>query len=264
MLSRIAAVVDRRPVLWILVVRDLRVRYARSVLGYLWTILDPLAMAAVYFVVFTYIFKARRIAEQPYFLYLLVGLLAWQWFSGSLTDTTRALLQEAKLVRSTNLPREMWVIRVVIAKGIEFVLSLPILAGFVIYYMLVGKTHLSWGLLLFPLGVVMQSALLVGVGLLLAPITALVTDTQRVVRIFLRLFFYLTPVIYGVHAAPLALRHLLSANPMTGILELYRAGLFTGEVRWEAVAVGAVVTLVVLFLGAVVFSRLERAVLKEI
>src|SRR5690242_7266829 len=111
--SRLSAIVARRQVLWTLVVRDLRVRYARSVLGYLWTILDPLAMAGVYFLVFTYIFKARRIAEQPYFLYLLVGLLAWQWFSGCLTDTSRALLQEAKLVRSTNLPREMWVIRVV-------------------------------------------------------------------------------------------------------------------------------------------------------
>ena len=264
LLTRTNAVMARRQVLWTLVVRDLKVRYSRSVLGYLWTILDPLAMAGVYFFVFTFIFKARRIGEQPYILFLIAGLLAWQWFSGSLTDTSRALLQEAKLVRSTNLPRELWVVRVVIAKGIEFLLSLPVLALFTVYYLLKGQVHLNAGLLLIPVGFVMQFLLLVGVGLLLAPVTALVTDTQRVVRIFLRMFFYLTPVIYGVHAAPVRVRHLLSLNPMTGIMELYRAGLFSREVNWESVFVGGAMTLVILGAGALVFARLERAVLKEI
>ncbi|MGZ4600897.1 MAG: ABC transporter permease [Oryzihumus sp.] len=264
LLTRTGAVMARRQVLWTLVVRDLKVRYSRSVLGYLWTILDPLAMAGVYFFVFTFIFKARKIGEQPYILFLIAGLLAWQWFSGSLTDTSRALLAEAKLVRSTNLPRELWVVRVVIAKGIEFLLSLPVLAGFTIYYMVKGQTHINWGLLFIPVGFVLQFLLLVGVGLLLAPVTALVTDTQRVVRIFLRMFFYLTPVIYGVHAAPERVRVLLELNPMTGVMELYRAGLFAREVNWESVAVGTAVTALIVAAGAVVFARLERAVLKEI
>jgi ABC-2 type transport system permease protein len=264
LLTRTGAVIDRRQVLWTLVVRDLKVRYSRSVLGYLWTILDPLAMAGVYFFVFTFIFKARKIGEQPYILFLIAGLLAWQWFSGSLTDTSRALLAEAKLVRSTNLPRELWVVRVVIAKGIEFLLSLPVLAGFAIYYMLKGQTHVNWGLLFIPVGFVLQFFLLVGIGLLLAPVTALVTDTQRVVRIFLRMFFYLTPVIYGVHAAPARVRVLLELNPMTGVMELYRAGLFAREVNWESVAVGTAVTALIMAAGAIVFARLERAVLKEI
>jgi ABC-2 type transport system permease protein len=263
-MSRLSAIVEKRQVLWTLVVRDLRVRYARSVLGYLWTILDPLAMAGVYFLVFTFIFKARRIAEEPYFLYLLVGLLAWQWFSGCLTDTSRALLQEAKLVRSTNLPRELWVVRVVIAKGIEFVLSLPILVGFVIGYIVSGHTHLHRGIMLFPLGILLQFVLLVGIGLLLAPITTLVTDTQRVVRIFLRLFFYLTPVIYGVKAVPHGLRMILTLNPMTGILELYRSGLFAAEINRPAIAVAVIVVAVVFLAGLWVFAKLERAVLKEI
>ena len=152
----------------------------------------------------------------------------------------------------------------VIAKGIEFVLSLPILVGFVVGYMATGRTHLHAGLVLFPLGILMQFVLLVGVGLLLAPITALVTDTQRVVRIFPRLFFYLTPVIYGVKAVPEKLRMVINLNPMTGILELYRSGLFRGEVNRTAVAVGVVVTAVIFIAGVWVFARLERAVLKEI
>ena len=264
MIKRIAAVWRRREILSTLVRRDLRVRYSRSLLGYVWTVLDPLLMAAVYFVVFTFVFKAGRVADTPYFLYLLSGLLGWQWFTGSVNDTTKSLIQEARLVRSTNLPREVWVIRCVLAKGVEFVLSLPILVGFVIYYLIRGQVELDWELVLFPLGLVIQFVLLVGLGLVLAPITVLATDMQRVVRIVLRFFFYLSPILYGVHAVPEKLRALLILNPLNGILSLYRGGLFERPVSWLDVGVSAAISVALVVLGLVVFSRLERAVLKEI
>jgi len=264
LVSQVHALVRKRQVLATLVRRDLRVRYARSVLGYLWTIMDPLAMAAVYFVVFTMILKARHTGYQPYFLYLITGLLSWQWFSQSMTETSRALLSEARLVRSTNLPRELWVVRVVIAKGIEFALSLPILAAFAIYYAFKGQTHLHWSLVLFPVGVVMQFLLICGIGLVLAPVTTLVTDTARVVRIALRMGFYVTPVLYSVDNAPHKLQLVLMLNPMTSVTELYRAGLFGGQFNPTAILVGAVVTLGVLIVGVTTFPRLEPAVLKEI
>lgn len=263
MISRFAAVLDRRQVLTTLVRRDLRVRYAQSVLGYVWTILDPLLMASVYFVVFTFIFKAR-VAEAPYFLYLLLGLLAWQWFSTSVLDTTLSLVREAKLVRSTNVPRELWVVRVVVAKGVEFVLSMPVVVGFTVFYLIRGEAELDAQLVLVPVAMVMQFALLVGLGLLLAPVNVLVTDTERVVRILMRFLFYMTPVIYGLRHVPEPLRYILEANPMTGILELYRAGFFDAQVHWRPVIIGTVVTVVLLVVGSLVFARMERAVLKEI
>ena len=266
MFRRIARVVERRQILWTLVQRDLRVRYSRSALGYLWTVLDPLLMASVYFVVFTYIFDAsgRKVGDSPYFLFLLTGLLAWQWFNSSMNDTARSLIQEARLVRSTSLPRELWVVRVVFAKGIEFLLSLPILIAFAAYYVFAGKASLDWELVLFPLGILLQTVLLIGIGLILAPITVLVTDTQRVVRIFLRLFFYLTPILYGQHAVPDVMRPFLALNPLNGILELYRGGFFERSVHWGSVGISVLVTLALCALGGLVFSRLERSVLKEI
>jgi ABC-2 type transport system permease protein len=254
----------KRRILGTLVQRDLRVRYAGSALGYLWTILDPLAMAGIYFVVFTLIFKARHVGFQPYVLFLIIGLLAWQWFSSSLTETSRALLSEARLVRSTNLPRELWVVRVVIAKGIEFLLSLPVLAGFTVFYLVKGDAHLNQRLLYIPVGLALQFVLLTGIGLILAPITALVTDTARVVRILLRMGFYSTPIIYGVHAAPEKIRSLLLFNPMTGILELYRAGFFPNDLNYKSVMLSAVLSFGVLVVGTIVFERLESSVLKEI
>jgi ABC-2 type transport system permease protein len=264
LISRITAVWRRREILTTLVQRDLRVRYSRSLLGYLWTVLDPLLMASVYFVVFTFVFKANRVADSPYFLYLLSGLLGWQWFTGSVNDTTKSLIQEARLVRSTNLPREVWVIRCVLAKGVEYLLSLPVLVGFVVYYMIRGQVQLDWELVLFPLGLVLQFVLLVGLGLVLAPITVLATDMQRVVRIVLRFLFYLSPVLYGAHSVPDALRVVLVFNPLNGILSLYRGGLFERSVSWVDVGVSAAMSVVLVVLGFAVFARLERSVLKEI
>jgi ABC-2 type transport system permease protein len=254
----------RREILWTLVRRDLRVRYAKSALGYLWTVLDPLAMALIYFMIFVVVFRRPDAGHQPYFLFLLIGLLAWQWFNGSVAETSRALLAEAKLVRSTRLPRELWVVRVVIAKGIEYVLSLPVLIVFTGWYVLQGETQVNWRLVLIPLGIIMQFLLQVGIGLLLAPVTVLVDDTTRVVRILLRMLFYCTPIIFVIERAPEWLKVLLWFNPMSGILEFYRAGFFSNALQAPPIWAGVAVTFTLLMSGITVFGRLERAVLKEI
>ena len=268
LITRTQAVMARRSVLWTLVVRDLRVRYSRSVLGYLWTILDPLLMSLIYYLVFVYIFKRGDVGHEPYFLFLVVGLLSWQWFSGSLTDTSRALIQEAKLVRSTNLPRELWVLRVVLSKGVEYLLSLPVLLTFTVVYAVRGDLHLNGWLVLFPIAVVLQALLSTGLGLLLAPVTALVTDTQRVIRILIRMLFYATPVIYAGHVVPEPFDKVTWLNPMTGILEMMRAGFFSHEGRqaivWGAVWASLAITVLAVLVGTAAFGRLERSVLKEI
>ncbi len=264
MLERFSRIWGQRGILLTLVQRDLRVRYARSWLGYLWTIIDPLAMALIYFMVFAVIFQRGDAGHKPYFLFLLLGLLPWQWFNASINETARALVAEAKLVRSTNLPRELWVIRVVIAKGIEFLLSLPVLFAFVIVYVVLGDAHLNWRLVLFPLALALQFLLQTGIGLLLAPATVLADDTIRVVRIALRMLFYGTPIIYSLDFAPGWVQTALWFNPMTGILELYRAGFFPQPLLLAPLGVGVLMSLAFLTWGAITFARMERAVLKEI
>jgi ABC-2 type transport system permease protein len=264
MIERYRGIWARRAVLDTLVRRDLRVRYARSALGYLWTIIDPLAMALIYFVVFAVVFQRPDAGHKPYFLFLLIGLLPWQWFNASINESARALVSEARLVRSTNLPRELWVIRVVIAKGVEFLLSLPVLVAFAVVYIVLGDTTLNWRLILFPVGLVLQFVLLTGIGLLLAPATVLADDTIRVVRIVLRMLFYGTPIIYSLNVAPEWLQRLLWFNPLSGILELYRAGFFPTPLELAPLVTSVLISVGLLAWGAVAFARMERAVLKEI
>jgi ABC-2 type transport system permease protein len=265
-ISRIARVYEHRRILWTLVRRDLKVRYGRSVLGYIWTLIDPLAMAGVYFLVFGLVFHRAEVESLPFMVFLLAGLLPWNWFNLSINETARALYSERLLVRSTNIPREIWVARVVLAKGIEFLLSLPILAGFVAFYVVTGAVTLNWRLVLILPALLIQFVLLIGMGLVMAPVTALVDDFVRVVRILLRVLFYLTPIIYSpaaLHNYPWALV-IIKLNPLTGIIEMYRAGLVDAALDWAAIGIAAASAVAWLAFGAWVFTRLERSVIKEI
>jgi ABC-2 type transport system permease protein len=260
--ARVRALVEHRRTLWLLVRRDLKVRYAGSALGYVWTVLDPFMMILIYWFVFSLIFHGRDVGEEPYILYLAFGQLAWQWFNGSVQDTTRALTAETRLVRSTRLPREIWVLKVVLSKGLEYVFSLPVIGVF----MVANHKGLTWQTVFFPLGLVLQALLLTGLGLLVASVTVLVRDLARVVRIILRMAFYATPILYSVKSINSQLvRDLYALNPLTGILDLYRASVFPAEMAsMRTIGVSVVVTLLVLALGARVFAHLESPVLKEL
>jgi ABC-2 type transport system permease protein len=248
-----------RNALWLLTRRDLRVRYSTSALGYVWSILDPLVMALIYWFVFTQVFQ-KSVGEDPYIVFLLAALLPWMWFNGTTADSTRAFLREAKLIRSTKIPRTVWVNRLVLSKGIEFVASLPVLALFAIF---AGAT-LHVEVLLFPLAIIIQAMLTVGVGLIVAPLVVFFRDLERAVKLALRALFYASPIIYSTADLPPALHTAAALNPLSGIFSLYRAAFFPEQLDWYLVFVGTGMSAVLLLAGILVFRRTERAVLKEI
>lgn len=245
--------------LWLLSARDLRVRYATSWLGYLWSVLDPLLMSGIYWFVFTQIFD-RTAGETPYIVFLITALLPWMWFNSSVTDFTKAFSRDAKLVRSTAIPRTIWIGRIVLSKGAEFLFSLPVLAIFAVS---AGAT-VGWGLLWFPVGMIIQLMLLTGLGLIVAPLCVLFSDLERTTRLVLRALFYASPIVYSVKDLPAGFEWLEIANPLAGVFTLYRVGFFPGQ--WDTVAImsSALASLAVLILGVITFRALERPVLKEL
>ena len=245
--------------LWLLTTRDLKVRYSTSALGYFWSILDPLVMAGIYWFVFTQVFQ-RGVGNEPYIVFLLSALLPWMWFNGAVSDSTRAYIREAKLIRSTKIPRTIWVVRLALSKGIEFIASLPVLAAFAIF---AGAT-LHWEAVYFLLAVVLQAALTVGVGLIVAPLVIFFRDLERATKLALRFLFYASPIIYGVTDLPQNLHLLASFNPLVGILSMYRAAFFPEQLDPLAIGIGGGMTVVIFVIGILVFTRTERAVLKEI
>jgi len=245
--------------LWLLTRRDLRVRYSTSVLGYFWSILDPLVMAGIYWFVFTQVFQ-REVGATPYIVFLLSALLPWMWFNGAISDCTRAFLREAKLIRSTRIPRTIWVNRLVLSKGIEFLASIPVLVLFAVMY----GADLSADAFYFPLAILLQVALTAGVGLLIAPLVVFFRDLERAVKLILRFLFYASPIIYSTADLPSNLHFWAAFNPLSGIFSLYRSAFFPDQLDWFAVSMSTVLSAALLLLGLYVFSRTERAVLKEI
>jgi ABC-2 type transport system permease protein len=305
--ARFKRVLAFRRILRLLVSRDLKVRYAGSALGYVWTVLDPLLMSLVYWFVFTKIFhRDAGPGFSPYMLYLVIGQLSWSWFAGGVGQLTRALRSEAQMVRSSNVPRELWVLRVVVSKGTEYVFGLPVLALYAVIYAALGYHHAvpNRYMLLLPLGIVMEFVLLVGLGLILAPVTVLFNDMERIVPIVMRVLFYSSPVLYGISLVPKAIQTAFSFNPAVGFLTIAHAAFFPAAIHetrvefaldshgkkiiqrmvshsngsvtphyqrvtehlshWDWIWHSAIVSVVILAIGIVVFTRLERPVLKEI
>ncbi len=248
-----------RQSLWLLTSRDLRVRYSTSFLGYFWSVLDPLVMAIIYWFVFTQIVD-RTIGEDPYIVFLLAGLLPWMWLNGAVGDTTRAFIKDAKLVRSTRIPHSVWVTRIVLSKGIEFVAAIPVIVIFAIIF----GAEPTWGVLWLPLALLLQAVLTVGLGLIIAPLVVFFRDLERAVKLILRFLFYASPIIYGLGDLPADLDFWASFNPLAGIISLYRASFFPDQLDARAVLIAAAMSVIVLGVGVLVFRRMVRAVLKEV
>lgn len=250
-----------RHALWLLTTRDLKVRYTTSALGYLWSVIDPLLMAGIYWFVFTLIIPHGRAGQEPYIVFLLSAMLPWNWFSGNVSDATRAFRSEAKLIRSVKIPRSIWILRQIASKGIEFLISLPILAFFALITL---KAPVLESLIYLPLALLLQIVLTVGLNLMIAPASVFLRDIERVVKLATRLLIYAAPVIYSFKIGNPALHFLYGLNPVVGFLELYRACFFPDVLDWMYVLESAIVSAILFAVGTVVFRRSVPRVLKEI
>jgi len=249
-----------RHALWLLASRDLKKRYSTSALGYVWSILDPLLMAGIYFFVFSVIFGRGTIGETPYIVFLLTALLPWTWFNGAISDATRAFEFEAKLIRSTKIPRTIWVSSLVLSKGVEFLASIPVLIVFAIF---TGAT-VNWQVVFWIPAILLQALLTFALGLIVAPLVVFLRDLHRAVKLILRVLFYASPIVYGVTDMPSELHFWAAFNPLNGIFSLYRAAFFPQQLEWFSVVMAVVMSLAFLAIGLLVFKRAEAAVLKEI
>jgi ABC-2 type transport system permease protein len=261
MMQRVKRIWQYRRILDLLVRRDLKVRYAGSALGYLWTVLDPLLMSFVYWFVFTQVFHRDAGPEnRPYLLYLVTGRMLWTWFGSGLPVAAKALKSESQMVRSTNVPRELWLVRTAVSRGVEFVFGIPVIIVFAIAYW----KKPTWYAFMAPLGMVMCFFLLLGMSLILAPLTVMMKDLSRLIPIVMRVWFYASPVLYSISKLPHQLRVIFAFNPFVGPLTVIRAAFFPADLRWLYIIDSCISILVIFVIGMIVFARMERKILKEI
>lgn len=260
--ARIAQLARRYDVLRELVARQLKASYGGSFLGYAWTLFSPLSMIAVYWLVFG---RVARFNLQHYPLFIAAGMMPWVFFNSTINSSMGALRSNSGIVRTINMPREIFPLSVVGESCVEYILSLPVVFVLGLAYGVLPDRYLP----VLLLSLLIELMLLVGLALLLSSIATLVQDTSRIVRPILRVLFYLSPIIYPVSKVHGTLLTLYKLNPLVGIVELnrlvwYPHYLVSAPTIFQHAAISAGVSALLLVVGWGTFVRLEPAALKEL
>lgn len=242
-----------RDLLAVLVLKELRVRYKRTVLGYAWSLLQPLAFAAVYYLVFKQFIKIET-PGVDYTLFLVCGLFAWQWFSNGVCSSTMSLIGNGPLITKVSFPRVYAVLSGFMNDLVHYLLAAPVILGFVLAYGY--RPHLSW-LWLLPALLIIQGVLVLGLSLLLATLNLFLRDLERLVTIGVVMLFHLTPVVYPESLIPERLQWIVKVNPMGSLTVNWRDALLHGQVDPAMLGISAGVALVALLIGVAVFGKLQ-------
>jgi len=247
-----------------LVARELKARYRGSVLGFLWSFVNPLLLLLIYNFVFTKVMPgARGEGLDPYALFLFCGLLPWTWFSSSLLDSANVLIAGGNLIRKVMFPAEVLPIVTVFAGLVHYCLGLVVLAAFFAYY---GRPIVSPDLLWLPVIVLVQLVLTVGLALLIAALTVHFRDLRDLLANLITLWFFGTPIIYPLSRAPESARWLLNLNPFTHLAVSYQEVLFRAEpfTAWRRLLAVGAASIVVFLFGYFVFDRLRDTLAEEV
>ena len=257
MLRNLANLLRYRGLIQSLVARELKARYRGSVLGFMWSFVNPLMLLGVYSFVFTTIMPNRVAGVQPYALFMLCGILPWTWFSASLTEASGSLISGGNLIKKVLFPAEVLPIVSVLANMVHFFLALPIA------FLVLGLFHRlpdADGLIWFPLTIAVQLVFTIGIALALSALTVHFRDIRDILANVLMLWFFSTPIIYPWFQAEVAAyRGLFNLNPFTHLVVSYQEILFfpgpVGHWRW-LLALGAA-SVGVFLAGYWLFDRLR-------
>jgi ABC-2 type transport system permease protein len=261
-IARIFQISRRHEVLRELVARGLKVKYSQSLLGYAWSLVEPLLLIGIYWVVFAHV---ARLSIPHYPLFIASAMMPWLYFNGTLSGSTTALKQNAGIIRTINLPREVYPLSIVGEQVVEFILSLPVVFAVGFLFGVVPSRWLVW----LPVAIVIETVLVTGFALLLSALNTILRDIQRILRVTLRVMFYLSPVVYPTTKITGPVAAIYKLNPLVGIFELNRAvwyphyGLST-TVLYQHVLISATVSVAIFAIGWWTFISLERPMLKEL
>jgi len=213
--------------------KELKVRYKSSVLGYLWSILNPLAMAGVFYVGLGLIIGVRGDGRHPFWLALICGMFPWQWFSNSINACTNVYVGNANLIRKVAFRRELLPLATVLNDLIHFAVSIPVIVAFLL---LAGDVHGPSAHWLYgvPLLMLAQLIMAYALGLIAGTLNVLFRDLSNLVAIFLTTLFYVTPIIYSIDHGPIAeriapYRGLILANPAAALVAGWKSLFLDGR-----------------------------------
>ena len=242
----------KKDLLWLLTRKEITLKYKRTVLGILWSLLNPLLFAIVLVIAFK-IFM--RIQMENYTFFLLSALFPWNWFSASVTMSTGTLIGNVTLIKKICFPRHLLVLSTVLAQLANLIFALPIIIGFSYFY---GKgPGLNW-VLTIPILIAIQFFVTTGICLSISSVNAYFRDMEYIIGVAVTMLFWVTPIIYPLSMVPEPYRIYLVLNPLTYLITAWRDIFMSNSIDWGSIGISFGSSLIFLVLGVFVFKRFGK------
>jgi len=238
---------------YFMVWRDIKVLYAQTILGFAWAIVNPLVQIVIFSVIFGRVAKIPT-DGVPYVLFSTVAIIPWTYMSESMNMSSQSLVAGQNMLGKIYFPRIIYPLTPILAKLVDFAISLLLLAGVMIYY----RVAPTWNLIYLPLMLILMAMVPAGVGMWLSALAIRYRDVKFAMPFIVRMLIYSAPILYAASSIPGQYRFLYSMNPIVAVIEGFRACLLGTPMPWQYIAPGAAVATLLLLFGALYFRRMER------
>jgi len=238
--------------------KDVGGKYKNSFLGVLWSFINPLLQIAVYAIIFPLIIKNNI---PNYTVFMVCGLIPWNYFATVINRASFTMIENGNIIKKVYFPREILPLSVVTSETINFIISTLIIIGFTLAY----GMGITWHVLLYPLVVIVEYTLLLGISLIVSSVTVYFRDLQHFIGVVLQLLFYATPIVYSINSIPEGFKWILTWNPMTYIIEAFR-DIFYNQTMPNLKLIGLIFVLAIILcvIGYLIFNKLQKKFAEEL
>lgn len=245
--------VQYRDLLYFLTIRGIKARYAQSVLGVSWAIIQPLFSTVIFTIIFGKLAKVGS-DGMPYALFSFTAMVPWNYFSSTLTESANSLITNSNMINKVYFPRLILPLSAALSKLLDLMIGLAVMSGFMIYFKVVPSATLF----MLPVFITMLLCTSLGIGMILSAMSVQYRDVKHALTFVVQLLMYAAPVVYPVSIIPEKFRFIYCLNPMVGVIEGFRAAIFGNPFPWNYIQLGIPVALLLFVFGAFYFRRMEK------
>lgn len=242
-----------RDLFYFMVWREIKVLYAQTVLGFSWAILQPLIQIVIFTIVFG---KVAKVSSEgvPYFLFTTLAIIPWTYMSQAMSQSSQSLVQGQHMLGKVYFPRLIFPLTPVLARLIDFGISVLILIVVLLYYQVTP----TWNYIFLPIFILFMIAIPAGIGMWSSALAIRFRDVKFAMPFVVRMLIYTAPIVYSAAAIPETYRMLYSLNPIVGVIEGFRACLLGTPIHWPFILPGLITSIFLLVGGAFYFKTMER------
>ena len=244
---------EYRDLFYFMVWREIKVLYAQTILGFSWALLQPLIQIIIFSIIFG---KVAKVSSEgiPYILFSSVAIIPWTYMSQAMSQSSQSLVANQNILGKIYIPRLIFPMTPILAKLVDFTISLVILFALILYY----RVPPTWNMLFLPFFFIMMISIPAGMGMWLSALAIRFRDVKHAMPFFVRMLIYSAPIVYSAASIPDTYRILYSLNPIVGVIEGFRASLLGTSMPWTYIWPGIVTAALIFIGGSLYFKRMER------